>query len=177
MYELPTELCGLKIRSDYRAVLDIISALNDPDLSDQEKALITVQILYEDWEKITDLQEAINQAFWFINLGSVSSDNYHPKLMDWEQDFSIIVTSINRVIGQEIRALDYLHWWTFVGAYYEIGDSLFSNIISIRSKKQKGKKLENYEQQFYSENRDLIDLKSHYSKAEQDEIDRLNSLL
>ena len=73
--------------------------------------------------------------------------------------------------------MEYLHWWTFVGAYYEIGESLFSSVINIRSKKQKGKKLESHEQDFYREHKDMIDLKTQYSKEEQAEIDRLNALI
>ena len=46
MYDLPKRLeVGGKeydIRSDYRAVLDICTALFDPELSAQEKALVTL---------------------------------------------------------------------------------------------------------------------------------------
>ena len=56
-------------------------------------------------------------------------------LMDWEQDAPIIIPSVNRVLGKEIRALPYLHWWTFMGAYMEIGESLFSQVVSLRKKR------------------------------------------
>ena len=178
MYELPNELCGLKIRTDYRVVLDIITALNDSELSEFEKAFVTVQILYENWEEIEDLEEAMKQAYWFINVGEINiSELPKPKIMDWDHDFKIIVASINRVIGQEVRAMEYLHWWTFMSAYYEIGEGVFSHIINIRSKKQKGKQLEQYEKEFYAENKTLVDLKTKYSIEEQEEIDRLEKLL
>jgi hypothetical protein len=54
----------------------------------------------------------------------------------------------------------------------EIGECTFSNIVSIREKKIKGKKLEKYEQEFYRENRKLIDL-PHKLTAEEEEF--LNS--
>ena len=52
----------------------------------------------------------------------------------FSKDFTYIVAPINRVTGQEVRAVEYMHWWTFLLAYYEIGDCtlrLFSvqNII------------------------------------------------
>ena len=53
----------------------------------------------------------------------------------------------------------------------EIGECTFSNIISIRSKKQKGQKLEKWEQNFYKENRKMIDLPHKLSKEEQDFLD------
>lgn len=176
MYELPTELCGLRIRSDYRAILDIIKALDDDELSEQEKAMVTIQILYEDWSKIEDLQEALTQAFDFINLGKSITES-KPRLMDWQQDFPIIVTSVNRVLGTEIRSLEHLHWWTFIGAYYEIGESAFSSVVGIRKKKAQGKQLEKYEQEYYFENREMIDLPVKYSEEEKEEIRRYRELL
>lgn len=177
MYELPTELCGLKIRSDYRVILDIIEALNDPELTEEEKALITIQILYEQYNKIKDINEAIKQAYWFISVGEVTNTAIKPKIMDWQHDFKLVVTSINRVLGFEVRSIDYLHWWTFIGAYYEIGESVFSTIIGIRSKKSRGIKLEKHEQDFYLENKDIVDLKTQYSKEEQEEYERLTKLV
>lgn len=61
----------------------------------------------------------------------------------------------------------YIHWWTFLGYFNEIGEGLFSTVINIRQKKNKGKKFEKYEQDFYQNNKDLIDLKKKYAKEEQ----------
>lgn len=165
MYELPTslEIDGIDhpIRSDYRAALDICVALADPDFSAEDKAMALLTILYKDVGQITNYEEAIKKALWFIACGDDKpTQRKPPKLMDWEQDFAYIVAPINRIAGCEIRQLPYLHWWTFISYYYEIGDCTFANIVSIRSKKAKGKKLEQYEKEFYRENREIIDLKS-----------------
>ena len=45
--------------------------------------------------------------------------------MDGEQDFPFIVGPVNRVLGKEIQSLKYLHWWSFLSAYTEIGDCTF----------------------------------------------------
>ena len=62
-----------------------------------------------------------------------------------------------------------------------IGDGLYSNIINIRQKRSKGKKLEKYEQEYYRENKKLIDLPAHLTeeqqKASDDEKERLEKLL
>ena len=93
--------------------------------------------------------------------------------MDWEQDASLIVTAVNKVLGREVRADSYLHWWSFLSAYMEIDNkTLFSNILSIRIKKSKGKKLEKWEQEFYRENKSLIDIKRKLT-AEEEEEERL----
>ena len=83
-----------------------------------------------------------------------------------EQDFRYIVAPINRVVGQEIRAVEYYHWWSFISAYYEIGDCLFAQIVRIRDKKARGKPLDKEEQKFYRENRHMVDFHTNYTDAE-----------
>ncbi len=70
-----------------------------------------------------------------------------------------------------------MHWWTFIGYYMGIGESVFSEVINIRSKNQKHKKLEKNEKEFYSKNKDLVDLKVRYSKEEIEEREKLKELL
>ena len=91
-----------------------------------------------------------------------------PKVMDWQQDFPLIVSPINKALGFEVRAVEYLHWWTFLAAYQEIGDCLFAHVVSIRRKKKRGQKLDKSDQQFYRENRQIIDLKIEMTNEEQD---------
>lgn len=111
----------------------------------------------------------------FINCGEeYDKEDRKPPIMSWEQDFPLLAAPMNRVLGCEMRLEKYLHWWTFIGAYMEIGECSFSNIINIRSKKRKGIKLEKWEQEFYNENRKKIDLKVKFDKEEEA---FLNSLL
>lgn len=171
-YELPKSLtvCGTEyeIRSDYRSILDICAALNDKELSDGDKAEAALDIMYPAFETIPPehYQEALNRCFWFINCGDEGQNRKAPKLMDWEQDFQYIVAPVNRVMGSEIRSLEYLHWWTFISAYYEIGDCLFAQIVRIRERRAKGKPLDKSDQDFYRRNREIIDLKTTYTEQE-----------
>ena len=59
----------------------------------------------------------------------------------------------------------------------EIGDSLFSQTLSIRKKKMEGKHLEKWEREWYRQNKDLVDLKKRYTSEEKAEMDRLNKIL
>lgn len=86
--------------------------------------------------------------------------------MNWEKDFPLIVGPVNRVLGREIRDETPIHWWTFLSAYYEIGDCLFAQVVRIRDKKARGKKLDNQEKEFYKRNREIIDIKTQYSSSE-----------
>ena len=167
------------IRYDYRVILDIFEAINDPDLNDEDRALAVLQMFYPDFDRIEDYDAAIRECLKFINGGKEEeTGKKQPQLVCWEQDFPYIVSPVNRVLGEEIRGVEYdieanaggLHWWTFLSAYYEIGDCLFAQIVRIREKKAKGKKLDKSEQEFYKKNRDIIDIKRHYTEAEDDII-------
>lgn len=173
MYDLPTSLvvCGVpyEIRSDYRAVLDICAALSDLELNWEDKALVALNILYPGFNEmpVEHYKDAIKQCFWFINCGNYEEPTRKaPKLMDWEQDFQYVVAPINHVIGAEIRSVEYLHWWSFISAYYEIGDCTFASIVRIRDKKAKGKPLDKQEREWYNQNRHMVDFKNKYSDQE-----------
>ena len=179
-WEFPTSLniggVDYEIRTDYRAVLDLLTALNDPDLTDTDPQItaymqsrVILEIMYPDCDNIPaeHIQEALDKVSEFIDMG-ISDDRKKPKTMDWEQDAPILIPAINKVLNCEIRAQKYMHWWTFLGAYMEIGESLFSNVIHIRQKKAKGKKLEKWEQDFYKENKSLIDFKQKSQRSEEE---------
>lgn len=154
-----------KIRYDMWSILDILKCFNDPELSREEQFIISLEIFYLDTSEIVNIEEAIKQMNWFINLGDEIKENNQskssPKLMDWEQDFNIIKAPVNRILGYDI-GMKRIHWWTFMSAYMEIfsnENNLFCNVINIRKKISKGKRLEPHERKFYNENRDIIDLK------------------
>ena len=166
------------IQSDFRVVLLIFEAYEDLDITDSEKAEICLKCLYGEENLPKNIQEAYEQAIWFLDGGDIpKSKQQNKKLTDWKQDESILFPAINKVAGTEVRSLDYLHWWTFLGFFSEIGEGLYSQVVNIRSKKSKGKHLEKYEREFYNDHKELVDIKPHYTAEEQAEIDRLKALL
>ena len=156
------------IRSDYRDILTICAALSDVELNDQEKAYVVLAVFYPDFEEMPSQhwQEALEKCFAFVNCGQEETQISAQKLVDWEQDFQYIVAPINRVMGQEIRSVEYLHWWTFISAYYEIGDCLFSQIVRIRNLLAKGKTLDKADREWLRINRHLVDFKTKYTDVE-----------
>ena len=166
----------LEIRYDFRVILDIMEIINDPELAQEDKAEAIINIFYVNPEEVTDVVEAIKECFTFIDAGQEQKKKKSAKLVDWTQDFQYIISPINRVLGTEVRAIPYnienntggLHWWTFMSAYMEIGtECLFSQIVNIRDKKARGKKLEKYESEWYRRNADIVNIKTHYSESEE----------
>lgn len=182
--QLPTalEVGGVMypINSDFRVMLNIYAAFGDPELSDREKAYVCVTNLYRNFASIPQSQteEAIKQAYWFAGGGDMPESSAHKaKIIDWEQDERLIFPAINKAAGFETRSVPYLHWWSFLGLFGEIGEGLLSTVLSIRQKKAKGKKLEKWESEFLREHKDTVLLKKKYTKEEQEERDRISALL
>ncbi len=149
------------IRSDYRDILFVVTAFNDDELNKNEKWQVALEIIYEDYKAIPieHMEEALQQISWFIDCGDTREAKETPrKVYDFDHDETMIFSAVNKVAGFETRAVEYMHWWTFVGYFMEIGESQFSNILGIRQKLAKRKKLDKYEQEFYIEFKDIIDL-------------------
>lgn len=169
---------AIRNKCDYRVVLDVIGVLKDNELSQEEKIKCSLFIFYEDITGLKDaetVKTATNEMLKIIDMGDESENcnqSQKPQLMDWHHDFAQIAPPISRVLGYSVRdANNFTHWYDFVGAYLEIGECVFSNIVSIRSKKQKGKQLEKWEQEFYRENKKLIDLPQNLTEEEKEWLD------
>lgn len=181
--QLPTELSvngtRYNIRTHFQDVLTILLAFDDPELENNEKVYVCLHNLYEDFEGMptTDYEEAFKVALAFIEHGSGSERGRAVRLMDWEQDEPLVFPAINRIAGFETRSVEYLHWWTFLGFFMEISDGVFSQVLSMRAKKSKGKPLEKWEREYWSANKGICVLKPKLSAEEQAKKDKLNALL
>ena len=161
---------SIRNKCDYRVVLDVISALNDNDLDIQHRLHCALFIFYEDLSGCQSIETAIKEMFKVINNGDeeAEADGAKPRLMDWEHDFKHLAPPISRILGYDVRMPDkYTHWYSFLGGYMEIGECAFSTIVSIRSKRAKGKKLEKWELEFLREHRQMIDLPQKLTAEEQ----------
>lgn len=183
IFDLPTsvEFGGREwdVNTDYRDVLTIIAAFEDEDLSDNEKVYVCLNNFYVDFEDIPKecLKDAYEKAMEFIDHGSSGGKKSPVRTMDWEQDANIIFPAVNHVAGFEVRAVDYLHWWTFLGMFMEIKDSTCATVFSLRQKKARGKKLEKYEQEFWAQNKELCVLRKKETAEDKAEKSKYDAIL
>ena len=110
MWDLPVsvEIDGkthaIRNRCDYRVVLDVISALNDEDLTQEQRIQCSLIIFYEKISDIENIEAAMKEMFKIINLGEEQEEQENkPKLMDWEHDFPQIAPPVSRVLGYSVR--------------------------------------------------------------------------
>ena len=167
-----------EIKTDFRDILQIIKIFTDPDVPEWIRWHIAVGSFFVGEIPTSCMREAMEFLSAFISYSDETTESKPgPVLMDWDQDAKAIVADVNKVAGQEIRALPYLHWWTFLSYFHAIGEGQFSTIVSIRDKLKKGKPLEKSEKEFYRENKERVDLKRRYSAAEIAEQEQLKAML
>jgi len=175
------------IRTDYRNVLQVFEAFQDLELTQEEKWIVAIYMMFEDFSCDDDviqsaqdgfnLEEAIKQISWFISAGQPEKQVLEKPTYNWKQDEQIIFSSVNKVAGRETRELEYLHWWTSLGYFNEVGEGTFSFIVGIRHKLNKGKKLEKHEKEFLAQNKELVKLEKPKTREEQEQEDAYNALL
>ena len=158
-----------EINADFRDVLEIIEVLQDLEKKEYTRGYVALVLFYEGFENMPqgDYREALEWMMDFINLGEQDDGLPQPKTIDWEQDRMIIAAEVNKVAGTEVRALEYLHWWTFMAYFFCVGEGQLSFIVSIREKLRKGKLLEKHEREFYRNNRARVDFKKKLTSSEQ----------
>lgn len=185
MYEIPTKIFiegeefPIRNNGDYRMVLDCFKALQDAELNPKERVFCSLLIFYKDINciadinKFPDLETAVKEMYNFFNCGNDQSVGKRMKhrLVDWDKDSQMICSAINKVANKEVRAEPYIHWWTFMGYYSAVGESLLSTVLSIRDKLSRGKKLEKYEREFKNENPEYFVWNAH--TVDDEEADRM----
>lgn len=163
-----------QINADYRDILEIIEYLQDINLDDVARRYVAMSLFYEGFGDMprSDYGEAMAEMLRFINLGEAPEDNQpQPKTIDWEQDRTIIAAEVNKVAGLDVRGLEFLHWWTFMGFFAGIGEGQLSMLVAIREKRRKGKKLEDWERDYYRRNIHRVEFRQKYTDAEQEVAD------
>lgn len=164
----------LPINADFRNVLTIFEAMNDPELSSGEKAYVCIRRLYRVPVPHALTEEAVQRAYWFCDGGDMPKTKPEQvRTIDWKHDEQMIFPAVSKTVGVvDVRELPYMHWWTFLGCFGEIGEGLFSAVMNIRRKKASGKKLEKWEEEFYRKNKRLIVLRTPEEQADIDETEK-----
>lgn len=166
MYEIPTTITvnereyPIRCNGDYRMVLDCFSCLNDVELTEQERGIACLMIFYEDFNEIEDfagvysetITELTQKMYKFFECDENPVHTTPFKVLDWQKDSQLIASAVNKVAQTEVRSVEYMHWWTFMGYFSEVGESVLSLVVGIRNKIKRNKKLEKYEAEFKKNN-------------------------
>lgn len=161
------------INADFREILKILAVLDDPGYPEFLRWQVAIRLFYKD--ALPPDREAMEYLSFFLCCGQQETPG--PRLLDWEQDAAVILSEVNKAAGCEVRSMEFVHWWTFLGWFHAIGEGQLATLISLRDKLRRGKPLEDWEKDFYRQNRSRIELKKRLTPQEQEEKDALNRLL
>ena len=188
MYDIPTTIVidnqeyPIRCKGDYRMVLDCFSCMSDFDLDEQERLYGSLIIFYEDFNDNTDfigmdtetLEQLVAKMYNFMQCEENPLKTMPFRAIDWDKDSQLICSAVNKVAHMEVRAVEYLHWWTFIGYFSEVGESVLSTVVGIRTKIKKGKKLEKYEKEFKASNPHYFIWDSRTAEQKRDDEDILS---
>lgn len=164
-----------KLHTDFRVILRIFSVLTDQTLPEILRWRAALGLFYRSPVAPEDHREAMLYLSRFLTCGQEGKPG--PELICWETDAPAIIAGVNKAAGCEVRLLEHVHWWTFLSWFHAMGPGQLSTVVAIRDKLHRGKKLEDWEREFYRENKALVDKKTPDSPKQQEEKDRLNRLL
>lgn len=174
--QLPTTIningVDYDIDTDYRTILIIIAAIESSELEDREKVFILLHNIYCDFNSIPqkDRKEAYEKAVQFIdcNMAKDNQNKKDPRTINWEKDEQLMFPAINKVAGFEVRTVEYMHWWTFLGYFQNIDkEDIWGYVLMLRQKKAKHKKLEKHEKEFWNANRALCEVETPKTTVEE----------
>lgn len=149
------------IRYGFKDCLNIMAAFEDEELTNEEKLIVMLDVLYENADFTDkDIEEAVKKAVWFLSAGRTQPEKEEKPLSRLEKDEQLIFAAVNEVAHMDIRIDPGIHYWTYISYIQAISSkSLFACIVRIREKLNKGEKLDKDERKFYKENKEMIDLR------------------
>ena len=169
------------VYTDYRDILYLLNWLDGPRgaaLRPDERWYVALALFYRDFAALDPAlyPEAAAALAAFLAAGQPAAPA-GPRLIDWQKDAGLIVAGVNRAAGCEVRALPYLHWWSFIAWFAAIGEGALATVVAIREKLARGKRLEGWELEHYRAHRAQIDLRPEPTAAERAEKERLLRML
>lgn len=162
-------------KTDYRQMLKLIALLSDESRPAHLRWLTALCYFYERRIPVPLEAQAMTYLGQFLSCGEEGTPG--PKLLDWNTDAPEIIADINAVAGREIRSEPYLHWWSFLSFFHGIREGRLSQLVAIRDKLRRGKRLEPYEQEYYIRNKAKVRLRPAESPEDTAHRQALEALL
>lgn len=175
LYSLPgkAQIAGKSydLNTDFRVILKIFRAFEDESLPEILRWMVALRLFYRQEIAPENRQAAMDYLAQFLSCGQEAGQG--KPLLHWDRDADAIIAGVNAAAGCEVRNLENVHWWTFLSWFHAMPPGQLSTRVAIRQKLQKGQKLDPWEQEFYRENKALVEGKPPLSPEEQTQKQRL----
>jgi len=166
------------VDANYQTGIKIIMAFEDNELTQYEKCMILVELLYK--EVPHNMNEAVKQGIKFLNCGDISQGSAEGdgiRKYSFTQDDKYIYRAVDGVLQGRLSKGEFVHWWEFVLAFIELPEECFmSRLIYLRTQKAKGN-LSKEERELCFKIKDIVDLREKYSIEEQNKVNEFMELI
>ena len=130
------------INTDFRECLKVVMAFEDDEITNFEKQMILLQVMYP--VRPDDTEKAIEMAVKFLDGGIESgleqSDEKPVRLFSWAKDANYIFAAFKQTHGIDLDIEKDMHWWKFVALFMDLGsETFFQNLIGLRKRIFSGK--------------------------------------
>lgn len=134
--DAPSDECwrGTIDKTDFKQVLKFFRILNDKELTEEEKTLLTIKCFFNGMPKNEDAWEEIKN---FIACGEETDEeeSTSKKIFDYNEDHGRMFAAFWQAYKIDLRNTD-LHWWVFCELFRNLpDDTKLMQIIDIRGRK------------------------------------------
>lgn len=131
---LPTEYGGFPIDSDFQTGIQIMQALEDEELTQQEQIDTALTLLYV--VEPLDVQTAIDGLMWFLTDWNhdYNTKGDKTRVTDYDIDQWRIYSAFRQHYGINLNT-EKLHFWEFMGLLTTLPECAYTRVIDIRAKK------------------------------------------
>lgn len=159
------------INCDYKTGIKIILAMEDKELTQSEKNIILLNLLYKEIPK--DYIKALEQGVKFLNCGeaSIESNTNGVRVYSFVHDSKYIFSAVNKVLNGKLGRGEFIHWWEFFMAFMDMPeDCQMSRIMSFRLRYANGK-LSKEELKLYNKYRYIYEIPEELTESEKYKYD------
>lgn len=131
---MPDTYQGYLIRTDYRIGIQISQALEDEDLSPQERLAVSVDLLFG--AGVPPEEMAIGGVQWFMLAGKEPETGHRDpdgvQYFSFDYDDARIYSAFRRAYGIDLDRVT-MHWFRFLALLGDLGECAFTQIVGVRS--------------------------------------------
>ena len=140
--KLPTEYKGYPIDSDFQIGIQILQAMEDEELTEQEQIGTALSLLFLQEDSagnvlpFPDEQTAAEGIVWFLTDWNHDNNSKgdKTKVTDYDIDQWRIYSAFRQHYGINLNT-DKLHFWEFMGLLTTLPECAYTRVIDIRAKK------------------------------------------
>lgn len=185
--KLPTEYEGFPIDTDFGIGIQIMQALEDEELTEQEQIGTALSLLFLTEDKdgkelpVPDAQTAANGLMWFLTGWNHDNNRSEDKtkVTDWDIDQWRIYSAFKQHYGINLQT-DNLHFWEFMGLLTNLPECAYTRVIDIRAKKLTNK-MSKEEKNMYARLKEVYALKQskavEYTDEQKQAIDEYDRMI